>query len=257
MGGSFRPMDSALIKILKRSRRILVLTGAGVSAESGIPTFRDKQTGLWENFDAAELANEDAFRKDPALVWGWYEWRRALVVRAKPNPAHSALADLARHRPEMVLVTQNVDDLHERAGSTAVLHLHGELLKPRCEKCSRPYHFSDAIPDLPPDGGRIKPPRCPDCLWHIRPGVVWFGEPISAPAWSAAVEAARHCELFLCVGTSARVQPAASLGMRASKAGAVTVQVNPNPTDFDEEVDYCVRAPAGVALPEITKAMTD
>lgn len=250
-------MDSALVEILKRSHRVLVLTGAGVSAESGIPTFRDKNTGLWENFDAADLANEEAFSKDPALVWGWYEWRRALVMRSKPNPAHLALADLARHQPEMVLVTQNVDDLHERAGSPTVLHLHGELLKPRCEKCAKPHQLSDAIPDIPPTGARVNPPRCPECLWHIRPGVVWFGEPISTAAWGAAVEAARLCDLFLCVGTSARVQPAASLGMRAGKAGAVTVQVNPNPTDFDEEVDYCVRAPAGVALPEIVRAMMD
>lgn len=248
-------MDSALVEILKKSRRVLVLTGAGASAESGIPTFRDQLTGLWEKFDAAELANDEAFQRDPALVWGWYEWRRALVMRSKPNPAHLALAELAKHQPELVLVTQNVDDLHERAGSPSVLHLHGELLKPRCEKCARPYRFPLGIPEMPVEGARIDPPRCPECLWNIRPGVVWFGESLPGDAWNAAVDAASRCDLFLCVGTSARVQPAASLGMRAGKAGAVTVQVNPNPTDFDEEVEFCVRAPAGVALPQMVGAM--
>jgi NAD-dependent deacetylase len=142
------PIDLRLISALSAASRVVIFTGAGVSAESGIPTFRDKQTGLWERFDAAELATPQAFERDPAVVWGWYEWRRATVIHAKPNPAHQAIATMATPVPELTVITQNVDDLHERAGSREVLHLHGEILRPYCEKCREPYTVPNSMPQL-------------------------------------------------------------------------------------------------------------
>jgi NAD-dependent deacetylase len=240
----------SLIETLRDAERVVIFTGAGVSQESGIPTFRDRQTGLWANFDAAELATPAAFDRDPGFVWGWYEWRRAAVRRAEPNAAHRAIAQLASRVPELTLVTQNVDDLHERAGSPTVLHLHGRIARPYCENCRRPYAFSDeAIP--PGEGRRIEPPRCAACRARIRPGVVWFGESLPVEEWQAAQVAARRADLFFCVGTSAVVQPAASLTDLAIDAGAVTVQVNPNATGIEECVTFALRGPAGGVLPAL------
>src|SRR6267154_1450175 len=158
----------------------MVFTGAGVSAESGVPTFRDRQTGLWQQFDAEQLATARAFEQDPALVWGWYEWRRTLVQRAEPNPAHRAIAAMAVRVARLTVVTQNVDDLHERAGSPRVLHLHGCIGRPYCAACGREHVLSQAtphaLPHAPKDGERLEPPRCLQCGGRIRPGVVWFGE---------------------------------------------------------------------------------
>ena len=231
--------------------QIAVLSGAGISAESGVPTFRDRQTGLWEQYDAAELATPAAFQRDPALVWGWYEWRRAIVLRAAPNAAHAALADMTDLVPQLTLVTQNVDDLHERAGSRNVLHLHGELAHPFCETCQRSYTHLEGIPDVPSGGARIDPPRCAGCGGRIRPGVVWFGESLPELTWTAAHELTRQCDVFLCCGTSAIVQPAASLARIAMDAGATTIQVNPNPTDLDASVTATLRGPAGSVLPQL------
>jgi NAD-dependent deacetylase len=251
MSGRF---DAALLETLRRARHLVVLTGAGVSAESGIPTFRDRLTGLWAQYDAATLATPEAFRRDPSLVWGWYEWRRAQVRRARPNPAHLAIARLGTQLPRLTLVTQNVDDLHERAGSAAVLHLHGELARSYCERCRAPY--VDSVPPLEqPDASlRSEPPRCPACGGRVRPGVVWFGEALPRAPWAAAVAATRDCDLFFCIGTSAVVQPAASLIGMARQAGATTVQVNPNATEVDREVSYVLRAPAGELLPQLVDA---
>ena len=276
-----------LITALRAATRVTVLTGAGVSAESGIPTFRDKQTGLWEKFGATELATPYAFERDPALVWGWYEWRRGLVLKAQPNAGHRAIATMQTHVPHFTLITQNVDDLHERAGSCDVLHLHGELSRPYCEGCRRPYSHADGILDLPaggalrqdvatdevreanrshasgspvsgecrstnsPTGRRIPPPICTVCGAKIRPGVVWFGESLPQVQWNTASDAARHCEVFLCCGTSALVQPAASLTQMALDAGATAVQVNPNPTDLDGSVTFTIKGPSGIILPQI------
>jgi len=238
-----------LIESLRRARHVTVLTGAGVSAESGVPTFRDRLTGLWERYDAAELATPEAFDSDPSLVWGWYEWRRAVVHRAQPNPAHLALARLAGRVPRLTLVTQNVDDLHERAGNAGVLHLHGQLARPYCEQCLAPFQLPDPDPDAPEGGRRIEPPRCGACGGRVRPGVVWFGESLPQGPWRAAVEAARQCEVFFCIGTSALVQPAASLIDLARQSGAVTVQVNPNPTETDRTVTHLLRGKAGEIMP--------
>jgi NAD-dependent deacetylase len=245
------PIDAPIITALRNATRVVILTGAGVSAESGIPTFRDKQTGLWENFDATELATPYAFERDPALVWGWYEWRRAAVFNAQPNPAHRAIATISDHVPQFTLITQNVDDLHERAGSRDVLHLHGELSRPYCENCRRPYAHPTEIPQLPPTGARIDPPRCASCGAKIRPGVVWFGERLPDDAWDSARDAAKGCDLFLVCGTSSVVQPAASLTDIADAAGATTIQVNPNPTGADGSVTFSLRGPAGTVLPQL------
>jgi NAD-dependent deacetylase len=241
---------ASLIETLRDAQRVVIFTGAGVSQESGIPTFRDRQTGLWENFDAAELATPEAFHRDAALVWGWYEWRRAAVRDALPNPAHRAIAQLASRVPELTLMTQNVDDLHERAGSPAVLHLHGRIARPYCESCRRPHSICDAA--TPHGAGRrVEPPRCATCRGRIRPGVVWFGESLPAEEWQAAQAAARRADLFFCVGTSAIVQPAASLTDLAVDAGSMTVQINPNSTGIEERVSVALRAPAGSVLPAL------
>ena len=247
-------IDPRLTTALREAKRVTVLTGAGVSAESGIPTFRDKQTGVWENFDAAELATPYAFERDPSLVWGWYEWRRATVLAAQPNPAHRAIAAMAEHVPQFTLVTQNVDDLHERAGSLGVQHLHGELSRPYCEGCRRRYVHPEGIAEMPAGGARIEPPRCRDCGAMIRPGVVWFGEGLPEREWRAACEAAKECDLFFCVGTSSVVQPAASLTDMAIRAGAMTVQINPNATDYDDAVTVAIQGQAGIVLPRIVEA---
>ena len=246
-----------LTAALRAAKRVTVLTGAGVSAESGVPTFRDKQTGLWEKFDAAELATPYAFKQDPALVWGWYEWRRAMVLKAQSNPAHLAIAAMATRVPHVTLITQNVDDLHERAGSLRALHLHGELSRPYCEGCRRSYVHPPGIPELPPGGTRIEPPRCGDCGGRIRPGVVWFGESLPQKEWLAACNAAQHCDVFLCVGTSSVVQPAASLTDMAIAAGATTVQINRYATDCDESVSVMIRGLAGIELPRILALWDD
>lgn len=177
-------IPQAAIDILAGAEWITVFTGAGMSAESGVPTFRDAQTGLWENFDAEQLATPQAWDADPALVWGWYQWRAHLVSRAAPNAGHLALsalaerADEADDAPSVMVVTQNVDDLHERAGNTVVSHVHGSLFAPRCSRCGHPYEGRDANPATATDEHPMEPPSCPICLSLVRPGVVWFGEPI-------------------------------------------------------------------------------
>src|SRR6185369_4335928 len=182
--------DRALLHALRKARHIAVFTGAGVSAESGIPTFRDALTGLWGRFNAEDLATPEAFRRDPALVWGWYEWRRAKVKAAQPNPAHFAIAAMAGHVTKLSLITQNVDDLHERAGSSDVTHLHGSIDAPRCHVCERPADSLVANPDEPEGGRRLEPPRCVHCGGPVRPGVVWFGEALPQGAMMRAFEAA-------------------------------------------------------------------
>jgi NAD-dependent deacetylase len=250
-------VDQRVVSALQDARHVVVLTGAGVSSESGVPTFRDKQTGLWENFDAADLSTPWAFRRDPALVWGWYEWLRGTVLRAQPNAAHRAIAAMAELVPTFTLVTQNIDDLHERGGSRQVLHLHGELARPYWDGCNKPYAFRAEVPEVTFGGSRIEPPHCTACGARIRPGIVWFGESLPELEWLAAREAARECDVFLCVGTSSQVQPAASLTDIAIRAGAVTVQVNPNPTDLDPAVTCAIRGLAGEVMPQIARQTSE
>lgn len=243
-----------LITCLRQARHVVVLTGAGVSAESGIPTFRDTLTGLWEHFDAEDLASRNAFKRDPDLVWGWYEWRRARVLRAQPNPAHHAIAALERLVPKLTLITQNVDDLHERAGSTDVVHLHGSLHQPKCFACGRPHTLPPGIPDEPEGGRHLAPPRCGHCGGRVRPGVVWFGEDLPDLAWKKAVAAVGACDLLFSIGTSAMVYPAANLPVQASIRGAVIVQVNPSTTSLDRLAAYNLNGPAAEIMAAVLAA---
>lgn len=219
---------------------ILVLTGAGISAESGVPTFRDALTGLWARFDPEELATEDAYRRQPGLVWDWYQHRRALVAAAQPNPAHRAIVALAAQK-NVTLVTQNVDGLHQRAGSPDVIELHGNLFANKwldgCGRC-----------EAAPDDGR-SPPRCIHCGAPMRPGVVWFGEDLPRVARYRAEHAAQTCDLCLVVGTSGMVYPAAGLPGLAKDHGAGVIVVNPQPSALDATADLVLAAPAGQCLP--------
>ena len=244
-------IPDAAVTALRDACRVVVFTGAGVSAESGIPTFRDALTGLWERFDAADLASADAFRRDPDLVWGWYEWRRMSAMRAQPNAAHRAIAQLATKVPQLTLVTQNVDDLHERAGSEAPLHLHGSLFAPRCFACGHPASFPPEIPQEPEGGRRLAPPRCTHCGDRVRPGVVWFGEALPEGALRRAFEAARSCDVLLSIGTSSVVFPAAQVPIDAHRAGAIVVQVNPNATELDSIADFSLCGKAAGMLPAL------
>nr|WP_275590676.1 NAD-dependent deacylase [Pseudomonas sp. DP-17] len=243
--------DSALLDALREARRVVVFTGAGVSAESGIPTFRDRLTGLWERFDAASLATAEAFRADPALVWGWYEWRRSVVRRAQPNPAHLAIAALASKVPRLTLVTQNVDDLHERAGSQDVTHLHGQLERPRCFHCQREPEAPLPVPDEPATGRRVQPPACAHCGGPLRPGVVWFGESLPMDALTHAFQAAEQCDLLISIGTSGVVYPAAEIPEIAWRLRATVLHINPAPGPLHGERDFALASAAGIALPAL------
>ena len=223
----------AVRALVAAAERPVVLSGAGMSAESGIPTFRDAQTGLWERFSAEELATEEAFLADPALVWSWYRWRARMVRARRPNPGHDAVAAWQRRTPGLEVVTQNVDDLHERAGARVLAHLHGSLFEHRCAECGAP---ADVDPGAPADEAtagseadleamlREAPPACTVCGdGLIRPGIVWFGEMLPAEPWDRAFAALEDCDLCVVVGTSGIVQPAASLPFVALGAGAAVV----------------------------------
>jgi NAD-dependent deacetylase len=222
------------------AEHIMVLTGAGVSAESGVPTFRDALTGLWSRFNPEDLATEAAYRKHPRMVWDWYQERRERVLQAQPNPAHLAIAALAK-RKTVTLVTQNVDGLHQRAGSVGVIELHGNLFANKwlggCGKCD----IATAEPG--------RPPRCATCGAMLRPGVVWFGEPLPLVANYRAEEAASTCDVCLVVGTSGLVYPAAGLPGLAKDHGAKVIVVNPEPSALDETADLVIHQSAGVSLP--------
>jgi len=237
---------------LRHARRVVVFTGAGISAESGVPTFRDALTGLWERYDPGELATPQAFRADPDLVWGWYEWRRALVLRAQPNAGHVAVAAIEARVPDAVVVTQNVDDLHERAGSSAPVRLHGSLFAPRCSACDAPVPGGGTTHAV--EGERLAPPQCAGCGGLVRPGVVWFGESLPEDALAAAVEAATQCDVLLTVGTAGVVYPAAEIPQLASRHGATVIQVNPQPTPLDPVASVNLRGTAATVLPELVTA---
>ena len=236
-------------RIVRDAKRIVVLTGAGMSAESGVPTFRQALDGLWSQYDPEQLATPEAWRRDPALVWGWYLWRMALVRAAQPNAGHLALAVAASTR-DLRIVTQNVDDLHERAGSSEVVHLHGGLFAHRCFACARAHAAFD-IPAADAAPLRVEPPRCVHCGGRVRPGVVWFGEDLPQAAYRTAADAAAQCDLMLVVGTSGLVHPAAGLPAIAKRAGALLVEVNPVATGLSPLMDACVRSGAAVALPRV------
>lgn len=247
-------ISEAILNTIKKARRIVVFSGAGMSAESGVPTFRDDLTGLWRQYDANLLATPEAFEKDPALVWGWYEWRRARILTVQPNAGHMAIALWQQHAA-LSIVTQNVDDLHERAGSDKVIHVHGSIFAPRCTKCKKPHAFSSRYPQEPESGRRVDPPLCVVCQHIIRPGVVWFGEPLYEPDLRAAIYEAENTDVLIAVGTSGVVQPAALIPHWAKDKGATVIQINPSSTSIDEVSDYNIRATAAQTLPKIVKAL--
>jgi NAD-dependent deacetylase len=220
---------------------IAVLTGAGISAESGVPTFRGKD-GLWRNYRAEDLATPGAFRRDPRLVWEWYDWRRGLIGACEPNAAHCTLVEMESRFDEFALITQNVDGLHKLAGSRDVMELHGNIWGMRCTAGCRPTWEDRTVPLA------TIPPRCPSCGALARPDVVWFGESLPAGVLDAAFSAAQTCQVMLVIGTSALVNPAASLPLVALQRGAYVVEFNPQPTPLSDLVDQIVRQPAADAL---------
>ena len=237
-----------LADVLRACRHLCVLTGAGMSAESGIPTFRAAQTGLWERYDPLELATPEAFSRDPELVWRWYSWRRELVAAATPNPGHFALARLACLLPRLTLITQNVDGLHQKAGSRTVIEFHGNLFANRCSVEGRLVEDDVVI-----ENGI---PCCPRCGARLRPGVVWFGEAIPPAALAAAADAAADCDLFLSIGTSALVWPAAGLAESARAAGARVVEINPAETGLSAACDFRLAGNSGEVLPELVNCLS-
>lgn len=241
----------AVRALLAPARSIVVLTGAGISAESGVPTFRGPG-GLWKEYRAEDLATPEAFAKDPRLVWEWYDWRRQKIAPAKPNLGHYALVTLEKRAPDLTLITQNVDGLHERAGTANVIRFHGSLWELVCrDRCpDSPAHWREEALDLPE-----LPPRCPHCGGVARPGVIWFGEPLDPRVLSAAA-AATDCDVFLAVGTSSVVSPAAGLLSEAAARGALTVEINPEATPASGTVDLAVSGRAEEVLDRVERGLT-
>lgn len=262
--------DEGLVRSAARrltaARLLVVFSGAGVSKESGIATFRDADDGLWSRYDAMEMATREGYLRDPEYVWGWYEHRFGLVDETGPNPGHLALAGMERLVPQLVVVTQNIDGLHARAGSTDVVELHGSIRRFRClsgrhrahdvtgapPEAITVFYTRDQLADLP---GR--PPRCPHCGELIRPDVVWFGELLDEMVLGRAFDLARACDAMLVVGTSGVVQPAASLPILARQAQAFLVDVNPEPDEIAALADVFLQGPGGEVLPRLLAAMEE
>lgn len=248
---SATPIQTAA-RALARSSRTAVLTGAGVSKESGIPTFREPETGLWAQYDPMRLATPEAYRDDPALVWSWYEHRFGIAGAAEPNPGHRAIAGLQTLLPHVAVITQNIDGLHQRAGCTQVIELHGSMHRFRCvDGCQRHYGWDDLA------GQEERPPRCPECGAYLRPDVVWFGEALPAEALGAAQRICAGCDVMLIVGTSGIVYPAAALPMIAREAGATIIDVNPQQDALAQTSDVFLQGPGGQVLPELAGAVRE
>jgi NAD-dependent deacetylase len=263
-----------LLELLLKAKSVSILTGAGVSAESGIPTFRGKD-GLWNKYDPTELATLYAFREDPLKVWKWYLWRMRLIALARPNAGHRAIAKMEELFPNFLLITQNVDGLHRRAGSKKLVELHGNIFEGKCRSCGKHYseeELSSIFPladknylrKLSEDDFKerilngLKEKELPECLVCgdlIGPGVVWFGESLPETALSKAYRAAESCDVFFSVGTSALVQPAASLPLIAKRSGALLVEINPEETPISSYCDFVFRAPSSEVLSKIVTSL--
>lgn len=231
--------------------RVAVLSGAGISAESGVPTFRDDKNGLWARFDPYELSSAQGWRDNPQRVWGWYLWRHYLVAEVQPNAGHRAVAAW-QDDAQVSVITQNVDDLHERAGSHSVHHLHGSLFEFRCARCETRY--SGALPAMPEPALEVDPPVC-HCGGLIRPDIVWFGEQLPDEPWQRAVEATEAADVMVVVGTSAIVYPAAGLAELALSRGTAVIEVNPEVTPLSGSVTISMRETAGQALPGLLQRL--
>lgn len=238
---------SKLIDILRNSKSVAVLTGAGVSQESGLRTFRDAQTGLWSQYKPQDLASPEAFQRNPKLIWDWYSWRREAIKGVRPNPGHYALVEMSHSVKNFSLITQNVDGLHRLAGSQQLIELHGNINTVRCSECGR---ISEEWDD---DGSEV--PRCKECNGLLRPNVVWFGEPLPRKEFETAVSVARTCDIFFSIGTSAEVQPAASLAYAACHRGAIVIEINIEVTRFTPKADYILRGKSGEILPALVNAL--
>lgn len=235
------------VTLLSRTGKLVALTGAGVSQESGLRTFRDAQTGLWAQYKPEDLASPEAFARDPKLVWDWYAWRREAVKGVRPNAGHYALVELEKKIPSFTLITQNVDGLHHMAGNRRVVELHGNIQRVRCAECST---YAESWGD---DSESV--PACEKCGGLLRPDVVWFGESLPRDQLEAAVEASRSCEIFFSVGTSGIVQPAASLAYAAKSNGAVIVEINAEPTPLTPKTDYFFQGKSGEILPALANSV--
>lgn len=236
----------ALIESLRAARHITVLTGAGVSAESGLRTFRDRLTGLWAEYRPEDLSTPEAFRQNPRLVWEWHAGHREAMAAAQPNPGHYALAHMEQQVPQFTLLTQNIDSLHQRAGSKQVIELHGNIARTRC------FDNNHRV-DTWPETSEI-PPRCPECGSYLRPDVVWFGEVLPPEALEVATTAAKQCDVFFSIGTSGIVEPAASLAHRALSRGAVVVVINRDVINDESRWLYKINGPSGELLPALVQA---
>jgi NAD-dependent deacetylase len=232
-----------LIHLLNKTKRVAVLTGAGISAESGIPTFRGKE-GLWKTYRAEELATPSAFIRDPQLVWEWYDWRRGIIGSKNFNPGHEVLASWEKFFPTFHVITQNIDGLHQKAGSQNIIELHGNIWKLRCTgEGTITENYTNPLGEIPP--------HCPNCGALLRPHVVWFGESLDGAILQSAFALSSSCEMMFVIGTSAVVQPAASLPLQAREYGATVVEINPDPTPLTPYVDFSFRGKAGEILPKI------
>lgn len=239
---------SDILDLVADAQKIHVFTGAGMSAESGLETYRNDATGLWENVDPQAMASISAWAKDPEPMWAWYLWRAHIASQAQPNAGHTALAQWAQLVPDFHITTQNIDDLHERAGSESVSHLHGSLFQFRCSICARPYAQKEfpavAVP-------RLTPPKCPRCHNPIRPGVVWFGEALPQQEWELAEEKMLSADMVIIVGTSGVVQPAASLPLIAVEAQVPILEITPAETELTKWSTLSWRTTAAVGLLDI------
>jgi NAD-dependent deacetylase len=241
-----QPVISAeLLNRLRSAEKVTIMTGAGISAESGVPTFRDAQTGLWSKYDPQELATPQAFRRNPKLVWDWYAWRRELITSVQPNAGHQALVQLEQFVPRLTQITQNIDGLHQAAGSANPIELHGNIIRTKCFEDGRIVATWPETADIPP--------RCPDCGGMLRPDVVWFNESLPQEALIQAISAAQNCDLYFSVGTSALVQPAASLAHEARRTGATLVEINLESTPLTSYTDFALHSPAAIILPALVE----
>ncbi|TET71204.1 MAG: NAD-dependent deacylase [Candidatus Aminicenantes bacterium] len=236
-----------LIEVLQEASRVAVLTGAGISAESGIPTFRGEE-GLWKKYRPEELATPAAFSQDPKFVWEWYDWRRGIFAQKEPNPGHKVIARWEETFPTFSLITQNIDGLHQKAGSKNIWELHGNIWKLRCtEEGTITENYDTPLKEIPP--------LCPNCGALLRPHVVWFGESLSPTILQKSIQLSSECDVMFVIGTSAVVQPAASLPFEASEAGAKIVEINPDPTPLSLYADFSIRGKSGEILPLIDEEL--